>query len=89
MLVSGVRCVLVYVALPFVTPLLGIAPGVGPVLGIAISTVAIAANVFSLRRFWRINHRWRRPIAVLHISVIGFLLVLIALDIAELVGQAS
>ncbi|MCZ6630519.1 MAG: hypothetical protein O7D28_04130 [Actinobacteria bacterium] len=89
MLVSGVRCALVYVALPFVTPLLGIAPGVGPVLGIAISTVAIAANVFSLRRFWRINHRWRRPIAVLHISVIGFLLVLIALDIAELVGRAS
>ena len=89
MLVSGVRCALVYVALPFVTPLLGMAPGVGPVLGIAISTVAIAANVFSLRRFWRIHHPWRRPITVLHVSVIGFLLVLIGLDIAELVGQAS
>ena len=89
MLVSGVRCVFAYVVLPFVTPLLRLAPGVGPVLGIAIGTVAIAANVFSLRRFWRIHHPWRRPITVLHISVIGFLLVLIALDVAELVGQAS
>ena len=51
MLVSGIRCALAYVVLCFVTPLLGIAPGVGPVLGITISTVAIAANVFSLRRF--------------------------------------
>ncbi len=89
MLVSGIRCVLAYVVLPFVTPLLGLAPGVGPVLGIAIGTVAIAANVFSLRRFWRIHHPWRRPITVLHISVIGFLLVLIALDIAELVSRSS
>ncbi|MEE9298973.1 MAG: hypothetical protein V3V29_08065 [Acidimicrobiia bacterium] len=89
MLVSGIRCVLAYIVLPFVTPLLGIAPGVGPVLGIAIATVAIAANVFSLHRFWRIHHPWRRPITVLHISVIGFLLVLIALDIAELAGQAQ
>ena len=61
MLVSGVRCVLAYVALPFVTPLLGIAPGVGPVFGVAIGTVTIAANVFSLRRFWRIHHPWRVP----------------------------
>ncbi len=89
MLVSGIRCVLAYIVLPFVTPLLGIAPGVGPVLGIAIATVAIAANVFSLRRFWRLHHPWRRHITILHISVIGFLLVLIALDIAELVGPAS
>ena len=89
MLVSGIRCVIAYVVLPFVTPLLGIAPGVGPVLGIAIATVAIAANVFSLHRFWRIQHPWRRAITVLHVSVIGFLLVLIGLDIAELVGRVA
>ncbi len=84
MLVSGIRCVLAYVVLPFATPLLGIAPGVGPVLGIAIGAVAVAANVVSLRRFWRVRHRWRRPITVLHVSVISLLLVLMALDVAEL-----
>lgn len=86
MFVSGVRCALAYVVLPFVTPFLGLAPGVGPGLGIAIGTVAIGANVFSLRRFWRLRHPWRKPITVLHIGVIAFLLVLITLDVFRLLG---
>lgn len=86
MLVSAVRCTLTYVILPFVTPLIGLAPGVGPALGITIGVGAIAANVFSLRRFWRTGHRWRRPITVLHVAVIILLLVLIAFDLSELVG---
>jgi len=87
MLVSGIRCVLAYVILPFVTPLLGIAPGVGPGLGIAIGIVAIGANLFSMRRFWVLRHPWRKPITALHIGVISFLLVLVALDIAQLVDK--
>ena len=86
MLVSAIRCTLTYVVLPFVTPLIGLAPGVGPVLGITVGVVAIAANVYSLQRFWRSGHRWRRPITVLHVSVIVLLLVLIALDLNELLG---
>ncbi|MGH8946282.1 MAG: hypothetical protein ACRDVL_09035 [Acidimicrobiia bacterium] len=86
MLVSGIRCAFTYVLLPFVTPFLGLAPGVGPGLGLALGTVAIAANVFSLRRFWRVRHPWRKPITVLHVGVIAFLFVLIGLDIAQLLG---
>jgi hypothetical protein len=86
MLVSAVRCTLTYVILPFVTPLIGIAPGVGPVLGMTIGTGAIAANVFSLRRFWRTGHRWRRQITVLHVAVIVLLLVLIGMDVDQLLG---
>lgn len=89
MLVSAVRCTLTYVVLPFVTPFIGLAPGVGPVLGITIGTVAIAANVFSLRRFWRTGHRLRRPITVLHVGVIILLLVLIATDVNELMGNSG
>jgi hypothetical protein len=89
MLVSAVRCTLTYVVLPFVTPFIGLAPGVGPVLGITVGTVAIAANVYSLRRFWRIGHRLRRPITVLHVGVIILLLVLIARDLNELIGGSG
>jgi hypothetical protein len=87
MVVSGIRCVLAYIVLPFVTPFLGLAPGVGPGLGLVIGAIAIAANVYSLRRFWRLNHPWRKWITVLHAGVIAFLLVLMALDSAELISQ--
>ncbi len=86
MIVSGIRCVLAYVVLPFVTPLIGLAPGVGPAIGIPVAMVAIGANVFSLRRFWRVKHPWRKPVTALHVGVIGFLLVLIAVDVADLIG---
>jgi hypothetical protein len=66
--------------------LLGVAPGVGPVLGITIGVIAVSANIFSIRRFWRAQHRWRRPITAIHIGVIGLLLVLIALDLSELLN---
>lgn len=85
-IVSAIRCTIAYVILPFVTPFIGLAPGVGPVLGIAIGVVAIAANVFSLRRFWKARHRWRKPITVLHVSVIGLLAVLMVLDFRDLLA---
>lgn len=85
MLISAIRCTLTYVALPFALPLLGLTPGVGPVLGVTIGVIAIAANVFSMRRFWRAQHPWRRPITALHVGVIGLLLVLIVLDVSALI----
>ncbi|NND85016.1 MAG: hypothetical protein HKN46_07680 [Acidimicrobiia bacterium] len=84
--VSGIRCTLGYVVLPFIAPFIGLAPGVGPVIGLAIGAVAIGANVWSLRRFWAHRHRLRRPITVLHVSVIILLLVLMATDVRELLA---
>ncbi len=86
MLISAIRCTLTYLVLPFATPFIGLAPGVGPGLGLGIGVIAIGANVYSLRRFWRSGHRLRRPITVLHVSMIAFLLVLIVLDVRELLG---
>jgi hypothetical protein len=85
-LISAVRCTLTYVVLPFLSPLIGLAPGVGPVIGLIVGVIAIAANVFSIRRFWRADHRWKVKITVLHVLVIALLLVLMALDINQLVS---
>lgn len=86
MVVSGVRCTLTYLVLPFMIPFLGLAPGVGPTLGLAIGVVAIAANVLSYRRFRRSSHRWRVPAMVVHVSVIALLVVLMGLDALALIG---
>ncbi|GIT68383.1 MAG: hypothetical protein Ct9H300mP26_0700 [Acidimicrobiales bacterium] len=86
MVVSGVRCGLTYVILPFLAPLIGIGSGVGPWIGLPLGTVAIAANVLSIRRFWSGNRRWKLPMAVINLSVIALLFVLVAGDLTELLG---
>ena len=45
LLISMVRCLLTYVVLPFVAPILGIGLGVTPAVGILVGLVAIVANV--------------------------------------------
>lgn len=84
--VSTVRCLLTYVVLPYLAPAAGLATGVGPALGVVIGAVAIAANVMSIRRFWASDHPWRWTIGVISTSVIGLLLVLVAVDLAQLLG---
>lgn len=83
-LVSAVRCILTYIVLPFVAPILGIAGDVGPWLGIPIGIAAIVCNVLSMRRFWAADHKWRWAYTGIATVVIGFLLVLMATDAADL-----
>jgi hypothetical protein len=85
-LVSAARCVLTYLVLPFLAPALGAAKGVGPWIGIPLGLVAIVFNVKSIRRFWAADHRWRWAYTAVGTSVIALLCVLIAADVAELVG---
>ena len=58
-MVSAVRCLLTYIVLPFVLPFLGLAAGVGPLLGAVIGIIAAVCIVSSMRRFWRVDHRAR------------------------------
>lgn len=85
-MVATVRCLLMYIVFPFVLPALGIASGVGPLIGIPISLIAITAIVMSVRRFWRADHSKRWHYTVLGGAVIVFLSVLIAIDLGELLG---
>ena len=84
--ISGIRCLLTYIVFPWLLPLLGLAAGVGPVIGIAVGTVAIGFNVASIRRFWASTHRWRVPVIAINVAVIALLTVLIVLDVADLIG---
>lgn len=85
-LVSAVRCIVTYLLIPFLGPILGLAAGVGPVIGIPIGALAIVFNIKSMRRFWRADHRFRWHYTVVGGTVIAMLVVLIALDLSELLS---
>ena len=82
--VSAIRCTLTYVLIPFVFPLVGWGTGVGPWIGLPIGIAAIVANVVSIRRFHRSDHKWKWHMTVINIAIIGLLVVLVAIDAAEL-----
>ena len=86
MVISGIRCVLAYVVFPWLLPVLGVTGGVGPGGGLAIGTVAIGFNVWSIFRFWRAAHRLKWLVVPINVAVIVLLLILVGFDIADLTG---
>ena len=86
LLISMVRCLLTYVLLPFVAPILGIGLGVAPLVGIPVGLVAIVANIASIRRFWRADHRYRWHYTALASLIIAALTWLIVVDVIDLLS---
>jgi hypothetical protein len=84
--VSGVRCLLAYIVLPWLVPLWSALRDVGPVIGLVVGLIAIGFNVASIRRFQRSGHRWRWWITALNSGVIALLVVLVVRDLADLLG---
>jgi hypothetical protein len=84
--ISGTRCLLTYIVFPWILPVLGIAGGVGPMVGVIVGVVAIAFNLLSIRRWRASGHAWRVPLMTLNTIVIAFLLVLVAIDVSALVS---
>jgi hypothetical protein len=85
LLISTVRCLLTYVLLPLLKPVIDLSGGVGPVLGLVIGAVSATAIVFSMRRFWRADHRWRWGYTVLGGGILILLAIQAVGDIAALV----
>lgn len=84
LLISGIRCVLSYLVFPFLLPLVGLTGAVGPGLGLAVSAVAIAANGWSVVRFWRADHRLKWLVTVVSLGVIVMMLYLVVGDVRAL-----
>ncbi len=56
---SGARCVLQYVVLPFVLPVIGVAGNFAIQLTLVITVIAVIAIITSLRRFWAIDYAYK------------------------------
>jgi hypothetical protein len=84
LIVATFRCLLMYVVFPFVLPALGLAKGVGPVIGLVINLVAMVCIVFSMRRFFRADHPKRWSYTALGGTVMAFLVVLAVQDLVSI-----
>ncbi|MEW6473058.1 MAG: hypothetical protein AB1679_12375 [Actinomycetota bacterium] len=84
--ISAARCLLTYIVLPVLGPIVGFAGNVGPVLGLAVGTVSMVAIVASIRRFFAADHRWRWRYTAIGGSILVLLVIQAVIDIADLAG---
>ncbi len=84
-LLSALRCLLTYVLLPIVAPLLGVATGLAPAIGLPLAVVALGFDVIGMRRFFLANHKSRWAMAGIYLAVMALVVALMAIDIADLV----
>lgn len=72
--VSAVRCLITYVLIPVLVPLLSLSGWVAAPIGIALCVVAVVNGIISVRRFWLSDHpqRW------MYTSFIGVVFVILA-----------
>jgi len=84
--ISATRCLLTYVLIPVLGPILGLTGAVGPSLGLVVGAVSLVAITASMRRFWRADHRLRWPYTAIGGAIAVLLVVQAVLDIADLAG---
>lgn len=82
--ISGTRCLLTYIVLPFIAPFVGMAASIGAPLGIAVALVAMVSIVISLRRFFGSMHPKRWAYGSLAGLMFAFLIVTIVIDLGQL-----
>lgn len=72
---SGVRCLITYLLLPILVPMLSLAGWVAAPIGMALCVLAVINGVVSVRRFWRADHsrRW------MYTAFIGVVFVILAM----------
>ena len=81
---TGVRCVLQYIVLPFILPVIGIAADTALPLLLLINIFAIVSMLFSVRRFWQINYQYKWQYLLMALVILAALTGFIGLDISRL-----
>lgn len=87
-LISAVRCIVSYVAVPILIPIAAVSGVVAAPISIALSLFAIVNGVISVRRFWIANHRRRWMYTWFMVFVFAVLLVALVFDVNRVVVGA-
>ncbi len=83
-MVSGIRCIITYLLIPVVAPIIGLSRAVSTPLVILLSVAAIVMGISGVRRFWIADHRLRWAYTAFIGVVVVLLVVGIVYDIASL-----
>lgn len=84
--ISGIRCLITYLLIPVLVPLLSFAGVVAAPVGIALCVVAVVNGIVSVRRFWISDHRSRWMYTWFMALVFVVLAIALYADISRLVG---
>ncbi|MGO2111902.1 MAG: hypothetical protein ACTH31_09830 [Pseudoclavibacter sp.] len=85
LIVSGVRCIVMYLAVPILVPIAGLAEWFAAPIGIVLCFVAFASGIYSVRRFFLSDHRYRWMYAGFIAFVFAVLIFSLVSDISRLV----
>ena len=86
MIISTIRCTLTYLVFPFLLPALGLVTDTGVVISIVIGALAMTCDIFSIRRFFAADHKWRWHFSTVAFTVICLLGVLLVKDVVHMIG---
>lgn len=86
--ISGLRCLITYLLVPIVIPLVNVAGVVAAPIGIALCAIAVLSGVTSLRRFWSANHRLKWVYTWFMVAVFVILTIALVADINRLVAAS-
>jgi hypothetical protein len=84
-LISGTRCFVTYLLLPLLGPVVGISGTAGPVIGIVLGFISMAAITIATRRFFAADHRWRWAYASVGGAIFVGMIVSVAFDATRLI----
>lgn len=82
--ISATRCLITYVFLPVLAPLVDLTGAFGPALGLVLGAVSMTAIYFSMRRFFAADHAWRWKYAAVGGAVFVILIVQAGIDVAAI-----
>jgi hypothetical protein len=84
--VSGIRCTITYLLIPFLTPFVGLLETIGAPLSLALCLFAMVMGVAGVRRFWIADHRSRWAYTAFIGVVLVLLSVAVVMDIRTIVS---
>ncbi len=85
--ISGLRCLVTYVFLPLLAPIVNLTGALGPILGLVLGAVSMTAITFSMRRFFAADHKYRWGYAAVGGAIFIALIVAGIFDVSTLLDR--